>query len=151
VIHEQAALSYLDERAKQVIGAARESAVAHRCEAIDPAHLLLGLLAVRRGMAARAVAAIAGSLAVAESAIAGTVSSGRRPSPSHVPLTAAAEEAIARAGAEARRCGDDRIGTEHLLLGLLAGTGNAAVRRLSDVGVDDDGARIEIDRLRADG
>jgi hypothetical protein len=47
--------------------------------------------------------------------------------------------------------GDDFIGTEHLLLGLLVARNNAAVRRLRELGVYYDAARAEIGRLRAEG
>jgi hypothetical protein len=44
---------------------------------------------------------------------------------------------------------DSRIGTKHLLLGLLLATGDPAVRRLSRLGADYDAARTEIARLRS--
>ncbi|GGN91920.1 hypothetical protein GCM10010112_78570 [Actinoplanes lobatus] len=40
------------------------------------------------------------------------------------------------------------IGTEHLLLGVLAATDNAAVARFGKVGVGYDAALAEIERLR---
>lgn len=51
---------------------------------------------------------------------------------------------ISRATDEAKRRGDDRIGTEHLLLALLAGADSATCRELD---VDINGARAALDEL----
>lgn len=51
---------------------------------------------------------------------------------------------ISQATDEAKRRGDDRIGTEHLLLALLAGTDSATSREL---GVDINTARAALDEL----
>jgi ATP-dependent Clp protease ATP-binding subunit ClpA len=150
VIHEQAPFTYLDDRAKRVVELARRRADGHGSHVIGPEHVLLALVAVRHGLAARVVANLAGSSASAESVIADVRPPGRQPSPVHIPFDAAGEEAMVRAAQQARSMGDDRIGTEHLLLGILA-TDNAAVRGLSTLGVTYDAARAEIQRLRADG
>ncbi|MBW6436999.1 hypothetical protein KZ829_24965 [Actinoplanes hulinensis] len=151
MISDEAPISRFDDRARRVVRLARQQAEDRRGEAIAPAHVLLALLAVRRGLAARVVAGLAGSCARAEDAIAEILPPGQRPSPSHIPFTAAAEEVMVRAAQQARRWGDDHVGTEHLLLGLLAATDNAAVARLGAVGVDYDTATAEIGRLRAAG
>jgi len=52
--------------------------------------------------------------------------------------TPGAYEALVRAGEEARDLGHDYIGTEHVLLGLLATEGGLAFRALRDLGVDRD-------------
>jgi ATP-dependent Clp protease ATP-binding subunit ClpC len=149
MIRERAPFSHLDNRAKRVLGLARQQAEDRHSEGIAPAHVLLALLAVRRGLAARAVAGICGSCARAEDSIAEVLPAGRRPSPAHVPFTAATEEAMVRAAQQAQLLGDDHIGTEHLLLGVLASPDNAAVGKLEKLGVDYDGVRTEIGRLRA--
>jgi ATP-dependent Clp protease ATP-binding subunit ClpA len=151
VIHEQSALSYLDGRAKRVVEVARERADGLSSAAIEPEHILLALLSVRGGVAAQSMTNLAGSAAVAGTAIAEGLRPGYRRSPIHIPFTTICEEAMVRAAQHARLLGDDRIGTKHLLLGLLTVTGNAAVRRLSDVGVDYDAVRSEIARIRSDG
>lgn len=46
-------------------------------------------------------------------------------------FTSEAREAIVRAQAEARQLGHERIGTEHLLLGLLSQTGSVTAAALS--------------------
>ncbi|BAJ31165.1 MULTISPECIES: Clp protease N-terminal domain-containing protein [Kitasatospora] len=52
-----------------------------------------------------------------------------------------ARHAVTRAGAEARRMGHDHLGTEHLLLGLLARPQDPAARVLAGFGLDLDGGR----------
>ena len=151
MIYEQSPLSQLDDRAKRVVGLARERAEHLRSDVIGPEHILLALLAVRRGVAARAVTNLAGSTAAAESAIAEGLEPGTRPAPVHIGFTITCADAMVRAGQEANLLRDARIGTEHLLLGLLMATGDPAVRRLSGLGVDYDAARTEIVRLRSAG
>jgi ATP-dependent Clp protease ATP-binding subunit ClpA len=97
------------------------------------------------------MANLSGSPARVESTIAEVLRSGRRPSPAHIPFSAAAEEGLVRAAQQARLWGDDHIGTEHTLLGLLVAANDAAVRQLQEVGVTYDAARAEITRLRAAG
>ncbi|GIE95405.1 Clp protease N-terminal domain-containing protein [Paractinoplanes rishiriensis] len=143
MIHDQSALSHLDNLGKRAVILARRRAEESQSEGIAPEHLLLALLALRKGLAARTVANLSGSPDQV------TEVRGRRPSPSHLPFTAATEEGLVRAAEQARQWGDDHIGTEHMLLGLLAATDNAAVRRLREAGVTYQAASAEIIRLRA--
>jgi len=149
MIHDQSPFTHLDERAKRVVELARRKADGRHSEFIAPEHVLLALVEMRRGLAARAVANLSGSSARAEDAIAGALRSGRRSSPSHIPFASATEEILVRAAQQARLLGDEHIGTEHLLLGLLCAADNTAVRGLRELGVTYDTARAEVGRLRA--
>jgi ATP-dependent Clp protease ATP-binding subunit ClpC len=151
MIHDRSPFTHLDERAKRAVELARRKAEGGHSEFIAPEHILLALIAVRRGLAARAVANLSGSCARAEDAIAGTLLPGRRSSPSHIPFTSATEEIMVGAAEQARLLGDEHIGTEHLLLGLLCAADNTAVCGLRELGVTYDTARAEVGRLRADG
>lgn len=151
MIHDQAPLSHLDHRAKQAVVLARRRAEEGQSAVIAPEHLLLALLAERKGLAAQAMANLSGSLARLESLIGEILPSGQRPPPEHIPLTAAAEEGLVRAAQQARQWGDDHVGTEHMLLGLLVTADDAAVRRLGEAGVTHDTAHAEITRLRTAG
>src|SRR5262245_51415519 len=62
-------------------------------------------------------------------------------------LTARAQVAMTLAHEEALRRGDDYIGTEHLLLGLLREEEGIAARVLREGGVDLDQARAAVDQL----
>ncbi|MET8153492.1 Clp protease N-terminal domain-containing protein [Actinoplanes sp. NPDC049668] len=150
MINDQSPLAHLDDRAKRTVELARRRADGLRSRVIGPEHVLLALLTVRHGMASRAVTSLAGSCATAEDAIAGALVPGPQPSPAHIPFTEACEEAMVRAARQARQLGYDRIGTEHLLLGLLQATADPTVGRLSDLGVTYAATRAEIERLRAD-
>jgi ATP-dependent Clp protease ATP-binding subunit ClpC len=150
VIDEQSPLSHLDDRAKRVVVLARQKADGLHSQVIRPEHMLLALLAIRHGLAARAVTSLSGSCAPAKNAITRALTPAKQPSPAHIRFTATCEEAIVRAAQQARLLGDDRIGTEHLLLGLLLATDAPWVHRLSDVGVHYHAVRAEIRRLRAD-
>ena len=143
---EQAPLAALDERARRAVVSAREHADAVDGREVGAYHLLKGLLSVRHGLAARAVRAVAGSRAGQHP----DPVRREHPSPVHLPFAAATEHAFTRAAREATRMGDDRIGTEHLLLGLYGETTDAT-RALAALGVDQQRARAEISRLRATG
>ena len=55
-----------------------------------------------------------------------------------------ARNAVALAEVEARALGHDRIGTEHLLLGLLADQASDAARMLADVGITLEATRSKV-------
>lgn len=149
-IHEQSPFVHFDDRAKRVVNLARQRAADLRSDVIAPEHVLLALLAVQRGLAARAMATLAGSRARAESTITEALTPGDKPSPTHIRFTATVEEAMTQAARQARQFADDRIGTEHLLLGLLMLNDSPAVTRLTALGVDYASARAELARLRTD-
>jgi ATP-dependent Clp protease ATP-binding subunit ClpA len=54
----------------------------------------------------------------------------------HIPFTARAKKSLERGLRQAIMLGDTRIGSEHLLLGVLDEGGGLGVRMLRDVGVD---------------
>jgi Clp amino terminal domain, pathogenicity island component len=55
-----------------------------------------------------------------------------------------AQSVIAKAQEEARELGHNRVGTEHLLLGVLAQTGRPAVEAIGALGVTADAARAQV-------
>lgn len=59
-------------------------------------------------------------------------------------LSGAARQAVGRAEEEARRLGHGHIGTEHLLLGILAGREDSAARALVAAGATLDGSRDKV-------
>ena len=62
-------------------------------------------------------------------------------------FTGAAREVVVRAQQEARRFGHPWLGTEHLLLGVLAQPDAAGVRALAELGVTVDAARAALSRV----
>jgi len=118
--------AYLNDAAKRIIVLARQHAESHRSDVVGPEHLLLALITHRGGRASRVIQTLGGDIA----AVRALVSYRGTPSPAHLPFTADADSAIAAAAGTARRLGDTRISTGHLLLGLLTLDANPAVRAL---------------------
>jgi ATP-dependent Clp protease ATP-binding subunit ClpA len=58
-------------------------------------------------------------------------------------FTSEARAAVVRTQDEARRLGQDRIGTEHLLLGVLGGADTVGARALAELGIDAERVREE--------
>jgi len=145
-IDERWPLACLDGRAQRIVRAARAYADTLRSPVIGAEHLLLALLTDRRCRAARAVAALSDRAA---RAVGEPLVPGDRPSPRHLAFTITSEQAMVRAARAARALGDARIGTEHLLLGVLRAIDDPAVRRLTGVGVTYQTVHAEITRFRA--
>jgi ATP-dependent Clp protease ATP-binding subunit ClpC len=152
MINDLSPFAHFDNRAKLVVELSRRRAESLRSRVIGPEHMLLALLSMRHDLAARAVS----NLVRADEHVAtGTrkmlapdLAPGPTPSPRHIPFAPALEQTLTRAAQHAKFGGDDRIGTEHLLLGLLLARDNPAVRALSQLGVDYAAVRAEIARLR---
>ncbi|GAB7051846.1 Clp protease N-terminal domain-containing protein [Catenuloplanes indicus] len=134
----------LTDRVKRVLGLAHAEATAVRSSVISPIHLILGVLGAR-GPGAQLLRDLAGGKAVAGGAIRPLLVTGPDPSPANLPFTSTAEAGLRHALEEARRTGDARTGTEHLLLGLLHAIADPVTatpadtvlaRALAAVGVD---------------
>jgi ATP-dependent Clp protease ATP-binding subunit ClpC len=57
------------------------------------------------------------------------------PSDRKIPYSPRAKKALVRARKEMRRLGDNHLGTEHVLLGILANEDGTAVRILASMGI----------------
>jgi ATP-dependent Clp protease ATP-binding subunit ClpA len=64
--------------------------------------------------------------------------------PGHLPFMPRAKRALERAQREAAALGDEHVGVEHVLLGLLDPKGNMAVELLDHLGVDPNLVRTRI-------
>jgi hypothetical protein len=136
--------------AKQAVVHAQQRAVDLRHTVIRPEHVLLGLLAVRKGRAARAIAALSPAPEAVRDALTEALPPGTGPSPSHLPFDPACKQAMVHAVEQAQELGDDHLDTEHLLLGLLMVRQDRAVQLLAGLGVDHRGVRAYLDTLRRD-
>jgi ATP-dependent Clp protease ATP-binding subunit ClpA len=67
------------------------------------------------------------------------------------PRTTRAQRALALADEAAEGLGDEFLGTEHLLLGLLAERTGPAAQILHQLGVREDDVRGEVARMRTPG
>ena len=123
------------DRARRVIVMAQQEARLLSHSYIGTEHLLLGLLADGGGTAAQALESLGVTHDAAREQVREMVGEGRRPQtqPGHIPFTPPAKKVLELSLREALNLGDDHIGTEHLLLGLLAeadGVGAQVVARL---------------------
>jgi hypothetical protein len=107
-------------------------------------HVLLGLLRVDRGIAARVLRENGVTLDAARSDVAAIVGSTSRggppqppspPSPLSPPFTPRAKKVLELAVREALQSGDDHVEPEHLLLGLIGEGGGVACQVLVRLGV----------------
>ncbi len=128
-------------RAQNTIAAATREAVAMSKTQVGPEHLLLGLLSEPDGLAARALAA----LGAAPDQIRERAGAGPAPSPStgprRLPLSDRAKVALGRGFHAALALGHNYIGTEHILLGILADGKSAGAAILHGLGVTEQDAR----------
>ncbi|MFF8942608.1 Clp protease N-terminal domain-containing protein [Streptomyces sp. NPDC014864] len=121
-------------RARKVVMAAHDRAQAAKSAEGLPAHLVLGLLAEREGLAAKAIQAQGVPLDTVREAATAALPPASADAPELVPYGPAAKKALELTFREALRLGHNYIGTEHILLALLElenGTG-----LLSDLGLD---------------
>lgn len=135
------------ERARRVLFFARYEATTLGQPAIEPHHLLLGIVRDGGGLAARILGPNAG-LERARGEIVDLTSTGPTFSTSvEIPFTAAAKTVLQQAAAEADRLRHHDIGTEHLLLGLLSQSDSLAAKWLSGRGVTLEAARAQVAAL----
>ena len=147
--------SRFTDRAKRVVEAAHVEARDHQHDYVGTEHLALGLLHEPHAVASRAIEGLGVPLQTAREALEAALLPGRAAVPPDVeiPLTAKSKKSLILALREALRMGHNYIGTEHMLLGLLAegeGIGGATLARL---GVTSERAEpwiaAELERLMA--
>jgi hypothetical protein len=115
------------EKARRVVFFARYEASQYGSPHIESEHLLLGLLRENEGVVRHLIPKLAPNDAIREE-IERHITRGERISTSvEMPLSKECKQALTIAAEEARQLGHPYVGTEHLLLGLLAvGKGLAA-------------------------
>ncbi len=136
------------ERARKVILFAKEEARKYNHDYVGTEHILLGLLKEGKGVAA----AVLNNLGLGLGKITLEIEKLVRPGPStkingDVPFTARAKKVIEMAMDEARSLGHNYIGTEHLLLGLIAEGEGVASQVLMNLGLDLGRVRQEVMNL----
>ncbi|MGW0184980.1 Clp protease N-terminal domain-containing protein [Streptomyces sp. NPDC003362] len=106
-------------RARNVVVAAHNEAIAARNAEGRPEHLILGLLAEPEGLAAHAITAQGVTLDEVRQAATAALPPAADEVPDLVPYGPDAKKALELTFREALRLGHNYIGTEHLLLALL--------------------------------
>src|SRR5215470_8867521 len=122
------------DRARRVVVLAQEEARLLNHNYIGTEHLLLGLLHTDHGgTAASALESLGVTLDAAREQVREMIGEGQQALTGHIPFTPRAKKVLELSLREALSLGDDHIGTEHLLLGLVAeadGLGAQIVARL---------------------
>ncbi|TAN36801.1 MAG: ATP-dependent Clp protease ATP-binding subunit [Verrucomicrobia bacterium] len=132
-------------RAKKVLQLARQEADRFNHNYIGTEHLLLGLIALGEGVAVIILEKMGVDLGVARIEVEKAVGSGpETKTAGAVPFTPRVKKVLALARQEAQNLGHDYIGTEHLLLGLLAEGEGVAAQVLKNLNVDAERTRVEI-------
>jgi hypothetical protein len=121
------------DRARRVVVLAQEESRLLGHDYIGTEHLLLGLLADGGGIAAQALESLGVTLDAAQEQVREIIGEGKGPQQGHIRFTPRAKKVLELSLREALNLGNDHIGTEHLLLGLLEeadGVGAQIVARL---------------------
>jgi ATP-dependent Clp protease ATP-binding subunit ClpA len=137
------------ERVRKVLAMAREESARLHHEYVGTEHILLGLIREGEGVAATILQNLDADLDELEGVIEGIVKKGspRNPTGPDLPYTSRAKKVLELAMAEAREANHTYVGSEHLLLGLIAEQKGIAAQVLADFGVDMTKARAEMFRI----
>jgi hypothetical protein len=126
------------DRARTVIVDAQHEAGSNGSPTIQSGHLIIGLIGVAEGLAAKAIVAQGVTLEAVREAARATLPPPGPARSGHVPFDAPARKSLELTFREALRLGHNYIGTEHILLALLEQEdGDGPLHRL---GIDKAGA-----------
>ena len=123
---------------------AQEEARTLRHEDIGTEHILLGLLREKQGFAARVLESLDITAERVRSEVVRIVGSGEGVTSGQIPFTPRARKVLERALHEALNLGHDYIGTEHILLALVAEDEGVAARILLDFDAEPEKIRTEV-------
>ncbi len=139
------------ERAKKVLTFAQEEAERSHHSYMGTEHLLLGLLREGDGIAAKVLSNLGVEMDKVRQSIESVLARKERivVQQQNVPASRL-KKVIEISIEEAQRMGDNYVGSEHLLLGLLIEGEGPAAHILEDLGVTLDKVRAEIGRLLHD-
>jgi ATP-dependent Clp protease ATP-binding subunit ClpC len=134
-------------RARQAIVRAQEESRLLSHNYIGTEHILLGLLAEQGGVAARALNSLDISLGAARDQVREIIGQGTQEQSGHIPFTPRAKKVLELSLREAMRLRSEIIGTEHLLLGLIAEGDGVGAQILERLGAPPDAVRVRVVEL----
>lgn len=135
------------ERARQVVVLAQEEARGLQHGYLGDEHLLLGLLRDDEGLAARVLESLNLTLESVRDELVRLEGRGDALDSGMIPFTVRAKNALESGVDEARSLGRDKIGTEHILLGLLRDDEGVAGQVLREFHLDMEAIRAEVHRM----
>jgi prophage maintenance system killer protein len=136
------------DRARMVVVLAQDEARRLGHNYVGTEHLLLGLIGVGDGVAAKALEVMGVTGDAVRHRIEELISCGQGAPSGHIPFAPRAKRAMLECALwEARQLGHNYIGTEHLLLGLLREGSGVAAEVLADLGAHHASVRGQLTRL----
>jgi len=138
------------ERARKAVFYAQEEAGKWGQNLIGPEYLLLGLVREDDSMAARLLGRLGVKLEDVRQGIQTRLQPGEGGALKDLQLTPAAKQVIDLAYDEAKRLGDNYVGGEHLLLGLLHAEAGLASEVLKELGVTPEGIWERLEEIKTE-
>ncbi|HEV2373521.1 MAG TPA: Clp protease N-terminal domain-containing protein [Streptosporangiaceae bacterium] len=127
---------HFTDRAYRAVTLAEAEALGLRHNYVGTEHLLLGLLGIDDGVAAKVLTRLGVSAPEARSEIEQIIGRGSAPPTGQPRFTPRSKKVLALAHGEAKRLGHNYVGTEHLLLGLVREGEGLAAQILGRLGAD---------------
>jgi ATP-dependent Clp protease ATP-binding subunit ClpA len=132
------------DRARRVVVLAQEEARMLNHNYIGTEHILLGLVHEGEGVAAQALTSLGVSLDEVRKEIQEIIGQGQTLPMGHIPFTPRAKKVLELSLREALQLGHNYIGTEHLLLGVVAEGEGVAAQVLVKMGATLPEVRAEV-------
>ena len=142
----RASFEKFTDRARKVVVLAQDEARHFNHNYIGTEHILLGLIEVKDGLAARVLGELGVDLDEARKQVESIVGYGEEASNPHLPFTPRTNKVLQLALMEAMQLDHDYVGAEHVLLGLVRESEGVAARVLLNLGIDPDAVRREVIR-----
>ena len=138
------------DRARRVVVLSQEEARIAGHDSVTTEHVLLGLIHEGDGVAARVLESLGLGLETTRQQVQDAIGRGEHSPTGRIPFTPQAREVLKLALEESRALGHHYIGTEHILLGLVAASDSIAARVLAALGVDRTGTRERVIEVLAE-
>jgi ATP-dependent Clp protease ATP-binding subunit ClpA len=135
------------DRARRVVVLAQEEARMLNHNYIGTEHLLLGLIHEGNGVAATALESLGISLDAVRQQVEEIIGQGQQAPSGHIPFTPRAKKVLELSLREATQLGQDHIGTEHILLGLIREGDGVAAQVLVKLSADLNRVRQQVIQL----
>ena len=132
------------------MGLAQEEARLLNHSFIGTEHILLGLIHEGEGTAAKALESLGISLGAVREKVQDTIGMAGTAPTSPPQLTPRSKKVLERSALEAAKRGDSKIGTEHVLRGIVEVGEGVAATILETLGVDLISVRLEVIALMAE-
>jgi hypothetical protein len=124
-------------KARAATVASQQEALRLQHAEIEPGHILLGLLTRPDAVAGEAIVSLGGSLADIRAKVTEKLGPAvESPPVGHIPFTGQSKKVLELTVREALRLGHNYVGTEHILLGLLALDDAVAAGTLTEAGIN---------------